>query len=294
VNIDSSGGAISIGADDIDQAVNLGTTGTRTITVGSSAATIAVMSGAGDITLTTHTGGHVLIPNGNLGLQQSAPTVAFQIGSSGDGTLALSNGWTSFSDRRLKKHIVNITDTMIERVMQLRPVTFAWKSSGAPDVGFIAQEVEQLLPMLVTTNNISGIKAIDYPKLGVYLAKALQDQGKRLDELELRSEDRERIHKMELMVNETRSLVVTMQSASDAQIQAQSKQIAELTKHKKHTATQFLAMKQNVEAHTKVSNAIEARLMSEIKAQRQEMIEMRLQMKHLIASLPTKHEEGGK
>jgi len=50
VTIDSSGGAISIGADDIDQAVNIATDGERTTTIGSNngAAGIVIDCGTGD------------------------------------------------------------------------------------------------------------------------------------------------------------------------------------------------------------------------------------------------------
>ena len=52
VTIDSSAGAISIGADDIDQAINIGTDGTRTITIGEAAdSTISIKSLGGTLTL---------------------------------------------------------------------------------------------------------------------------------------------------------------------------------------------------------------------------------------------------
>ena len=52
LTLDSSAGAISIGADDIDQAINIGTDGTRTITIGESAdSTISIKSKGGTFTL---------------------------------------------------------------------------------------------------------------------------------------------------------------------------------------------------------------------------------------------------
>jgi hypothetical protein len=54
IQINSSGAAISIGNDDIDQAVNLGTDGERTVTVGSTngAAGLVLQAGTGEITVT--------------------------------------------------------------------------------------------------------------------------------------------------------------------------------------------------------------------------------------------------
>lgn len=54
LELNSSAAAISIGNDDIDQAVNLGTDGERTVTVGSvnGAAALVLQSGTGEITMT--------------------------------------------------------------------------------------------------------------------------------------------------------------------------------------------------------------------------------------------------
>ena len=52
VTLDSSAGTISIGADDIDQAINIGTDGTRTITIGEAAdSTVSVKSRGGTLLL---------------------------------------------------------------------------------------------------------------------------------------------------------------------------------------------------------------------------------------------------
>jgi len=45
VTIDSSGAAISIGADSVSQAINIGTAGTRTVTIGNASATLTFSSG---------------------------------------------------------------------------------------------------------------------------------------------------------------------------------------------------------------------------------------------------------
>jgi len=54
LSINSSAGAINVGNDDIDQAVNVGTDGERTVTVGSTngAAALVLQSGTGEITMT--------------------------------------------------------------------------------------------------------------------------------------------------------------------------------------------------------------------------------------------------
>jgi len=53
VTIDSSGGTLGLGEDAVNQNINIGTAGTRTIAIGSAAATVTIDSGAGDISLTS-------------------------------------------------------------------------------------------------------------------------------------------------------------------------------------------------------------------------------------------------
>ena len=98
---------------------------------------------------------------------------------------------TSFtpSDIRLKSHVTPLTH-VLEKLAQLRGVSFEWNEAAAPltgrtpgqrDIGVIAQEIEALFPELITTWGAEGYKAVAYEKLtGVLLAavkelKALTD-----------------------------------------------------------------------------------------------------------------------
>jgi hypothetical protein len=59
--------------------------------------------------------------------------------------------WTVSSDKRLKKNIVTM-DGALARINALHPVTFDWiedKPTNKPRAGFIAQEVENIMPGLV-------------------------------------------------------------------------------------------------------------------------------------------------
>jgi hypothetical protein len=93
-----------------------------------------------------------------------------------DATGLLTN---TASDFRLKENIEAIPETdMLLKIIQLEPKTFNWKSNGEDDIGFIAQEVNEVLPELVVERN-DGFLSVNYdriPTLLVCCIKQLQEQ----------------------------------------------------------------------------------------------------------------------
>ena len=89
------------------------------------------------------------------------------------------------SDERLKKNIMEIADSAaLKDVLALQPVTYDWKNpaSGAgTQLGFIAQQVEKVVPELVTTNASTTFKAVDYAKVAPLLVGAVQAQQAQID-----------------------------------------------------------------------------------------------------------------
>lgn len=130
-----------------------------------------------------------LPPNTNLRLNFGS-TNPFIFQNSGT---ALAASWSTSSDERLKTHIQPIAEPR-SKALALRGVTFDWKSSGRPSVGFIAQEVEKVLPEIVSTDP-QGFKAIDYARLTPFLVEAFKEHEAELrrrqqDVDALRSENR--------------------------------------------------------------------------------------------------------
>ena len=89
---------------------------------------------------------------------------------------------------RYKENIQNLENSDI--IYKLRPVTFDWKSTQKPDVGFIAEEVNKIIPILAEINENGETEGVKYSKLTAILTKALQvhdqrlkDQQKEIDEL---------------------------------------------------------------------------------------------------------------
>ena len=85
------------------------------------------------------------------------------------------------SDINLKKNINTLTNCY-DIVSDLNPVRFKWIKDNKDNVGFIAQEVEQIIPNIVSDND--EYKAIAETKIIAYLVGAIQELDKELKELE--------------------------------------------------------------------------------------------------------------
>jgi hypothetical protein len=93
------------------------------------------------------------------------------------------------SDERLKENIKPI-DNATDKVKQIGGYTFDWKSDienitsrSGNDIGLIAQEVEKVIPQVVTTRS-NGYKGVDYQKLVALLIESNKELASRIEELE--------------------------------------------------------------------------------------------------------------
>ena len=133
------------------------------------------------------------------GYYSSGNNVSFGTGAFGGavaitGALTVTGDITAFytSDARLKTDIVEISDAL-EKVKSLQGVTFSWNEIGAslfddgitvPDreAGVIAQEVEAVLPEVVTTRD-NGYLAVRYEKIVPLLIEAIKELSAQIEEL---------------------------------------------------------------------------------------------------------------
>jgi hypothetical protein len=93
--------------------------------------------------------------------------------------------WTAASDSRIKKNIVN-SNYGLATVLKLRPVEYNLISNDLKQVGFIAQEVQKLVPEVVTGKegdlSKGEILGITYSNLVPVLTKAIQEQQKQIED----------------------------------------------------------------------------------------------------------------
>jgi len=81
------------------------------------------------------------------------------------------------SDKRLKDNIVSLGSESLAVIDKLNPVSFTWKEDGVASQGFIAQEVEKIIPELVKTNSETDMKSIQYANLTAVLTAGIKTQA---------------------------------------------------------------------------------------------------------------------
>jgi hypothetical protein len=86
-------------------------------------------------------------------------------------------GWTTWSDRRAKENISSITGAL-DKVLNMRGVYFNYISDEAKSkrVGFIAQELEQVLPEAVRYAEEIDEYNVEYAQIVSVLAEAIKEQ----------------------------------------------------------------------------------------------------------------------
>jgi hypothetical protein len=93
--------------------------------------------------------------------------------------IVYATSFQNHSDRRLKENIKNISETDKNKVLQLVPKTYTMidDEKKTKRYGLIAQEVEELYPELVSTDN-KGIKSMNYIELIPLLLEHIKELKK--------------------------------------------------------------------------------------------------------------------
>ncbi len=122
--------------------------------------------------------------NGEIGI--GTTTTAHPLHMASGAYVTTGGAWTNASDARLKTNIIN-TSYGLQTVMQLRPVNYTMRKGGEAQVGFLAQEVQKIVPEVVsgTEGDIEKGETLglSYGNLVPVLTKAIQEQQKQIDEL---------------------------------------------------------------------------------------------------------------
>ena len=149
--------------------------GAKTFTQNITANGLINVTGTGTSTFTSHLKAHCL----GIGMDPSYTT--------GEIVAAADIIAYASSDKRLKENIKPI-ENPLGKIAQISGNTFDWiensevHSHKGSDIGVIAQEIEAVLPELVTTRE-NGYKAVQYDKVVALLIEAVKEQQTQIDEL---------------------------------------------------------------------------------------------------------------
>ena len=109
------------------------------------------------------------------------------LGRTGTGALTYGGDFTAagnitaFSDKTLKKDVITLENSL-DKVLNLRGVSFTKIDSNKKGIGVIAQEVQEVLPEVVVENS-DGILSVAYGNIVGVLIEAIKEQQKQIDEL---------------------------------------------------------------------------------------------------------------
>ena len=138
---------------------------------------------------------------GSVGIGTSSPAYALDVFASTTGVIARFNNSTNntnctltasggtiscTSDERLKKNISQLSYGLAD-IMNLQPVVFNWKSDtdgSTSTLGFIAQDVEKVLPQLVSTDEVSGYKSLSQIGMIPIIVNAIKQIGSFINKIE--------------------------------------------------------------------------------------------------------------
>jgi len=157
-------------------------TGVVTITNSSDTDIVRITDGGFNVISGITTLGGNLVVSGDLDINGTGTHDIF-------GTVSLDNvavagivtavDFNSTSDQSLKTNI-NTVNNALDIVNELRGVSFDWKETGKPSYGVIAQELEKVLPALVSDTNI---KSVNYNGIIGVLIESIKELSEEIEKL---------------------------------------------------------------------------------------------------------------
>jgi len=125
-----------------------------------------------------------------------------------NGTAGGAASWNSLSDRRLKTNIQTVPNAL-SKVLELRGVTYDWKDGREKGnrLGFIAQEVAEILPQVVNTTG--EYYTMQYAPLTAVLVEAIQEQQQQIEKQQAVIEQ---LQKQTAQIDELKAMMTALQA----------------------------------------------------------------------------------
>jgi hypothetical protein len=127
--------------------------------------------------------------DGAVGIGTTDPGV-YKLNIAGTGYLGAS-AWVYSSDQRLKENISYLENNSgvsgsLDKILQLKPARFDYIAGEKNNLGFIAQDVQPVIPeAVVVANQTTGMLGLKTDFILPYLVGAIQEQQGQIDNLKL-------------------------------------------------------------------------------------------------------------
>jgi len=128
------------------------------------------------------------VTSGALAVGQEGVGAGFACDINGNlnvnGSIQYNGTLTNLSDRQFKTSIQGLdSQSALQSICALEGRAFEWKATGENDIGFIAQEIAEVLPELVTKDSEGNLRIAPL-KLLPYLVESIKALKARVEELE--------------------------------------------------------------------------------------------------------------
>ena len=118
-----------------------------------------------------------------IGIGTKTSSYRFQVGEKSNyGYVDEFGAWQSSSDERFKENITKI-DNALSLVSRMEGIRYNVIGGSAPQIGFSAQKMEQIVPEIVSTDK-DGYKGIAYSHLAPILVNAINEQQLEINSLQ--------------------------------------------------------------------------------------------------------------
>jgi len=140
---------------------------------------VALFSGSSTIVTRN---GFICDETGSVGIKINESNAPLSYALDVSGSIRASGTILQSSDERLKENIYPI-DNAFDRVNNIEGVYFNWKDKSERNVGVLAQQVEKVLPEVVSQDG-NGYLNVDYGGIVPLLLESIKELEARITELE--------------------------------------------------------------------------------------------------------------
>jgi hypothetical protein len=96
--------------------------------------------------------------------------------------------FTTWSDRRLKENITELP-SQLQNILALKPCEFDYNDGSGHQIGFIAQEIQEVYPDAIGENAQGFLTVSGWNKTEARLVKAIQEMNTKIEELSKQNEE---------------------------------------------------------------------------------------------------------